>query len=271
MQIMSVSKARLGFSLIELLVVIAILGVLIALTLPSMRQARERAEQVKDMSNIRSGSFVVLTYFNDFKNFIPPLAGTWGYNYGSWYSRLRPYTQLGNPNGNGTAASDRPFALMCQSKVRGVEANGYSNLLYGVNWRLRYRVGGNPNTSYKTDELINLDKTGLFFCSGYIGDAIYYMAIPYYGLNQRFNTGNGNLNLTPQHNGTGTTNSYLDGHGDFSPIRIALHDQYSIAEAQVENWDTSIPWTHRSFWGRTNGVITDTGTTWVSNYYKFND
>lgn len=258
-------SVRLGFSLVELLVVIAIVGVLFSLLLPTLRSARERAEQVKDLSNIRQGSYHFLTYFNDYKNYMPPLGGTWGYNYGSWYSRLRPYAQLGNPNGT-TASQDRPFALMCQSKVRGVEANGYTNVLYAVNWNLRYRQGTTDTSmSYRTDELLNHHRTGLLFCAGGAGDAIYYMAIPFYGLNTRYNTGNGNLNLTPQHNGTGTSNSYIDGHADFSTIRIQLPDQYTIAQAQVENWDVSIPWVHRSFWGRL------TNTTWLSGHYKFND
>ncbi len=255
-----------AFTIVELLVVIAIISVLLAFVLPSLSKARERAEQVRDLANIRSGAYHFLTYFNDFKNFMPPLYGTTGYNYGSWYAQLRPYAQLGNPNGT-NFREDKPYALLCQSKVLGTSTGGFPHYLYAVNNTLRYKMISAVmvrDQSYRLEELQNVQSTGLMWCGGAAGDSIYYMAIPYYSLTNTFVSGT--LASTAQHRGAGNTVAYMDGRAQYVNIGNApFHDNYTIAEAQVENWSAEIPWVHRSFWGKT------VGNTWLAAHYKFND
>lgn len=61
-----------GFTLIELLVVISIIAVLIALLLPSLRQAREQARLVSCLSNQRNIMIATHTYANDHEGAVPP-------------------------------------------------------------------------------------------------------------------------------------------------------------------------------------------------------
>src|SRR6266566_5635841 len=71
----SVSKKRPGkrpgFTLVELLVVIAIIALLIAILLPVLKKAKEAANRVACMSNLRQLVMVYHLYCNDNKGFFP--------------------------------------------------------------------------------------------------------------------------------------------------------------------------------------------------------
>ncbi len=64
-------KNRCGFTLIELLVVISIVSVLLAVLLPSLRQAREVAKSANCLANQRSIAQLVDYYANDYKDYVP--------------------------------------------------------------------------------------------------------------------------------------------------------------------------------------------------------
>jgi prepilin-type N-terminal cleavage/methylation domain-containing protein/prepilin-type processing-associated H-X9-DG protein len=64
------SQPLQGFTLVELLVVIAIIGVLVALLLPAVQQAREAARRINCASNVRQLALAVLN-FEDAKKHLP--------------------------------------------------------------------------------------------------------------------------------------------------------------------------------------------------------
>jgi prepilin-type N-terminal cleavage/methylation domain-containing protein/prepilin-type processing-associated H-X9-DG protein len=65
-------RRRSAFTLVELLVVLAIIALLIALLFPSLRRAREQANGVKCLSNLRQLGMAFIMYTNDYKRFPRP-------------------------------------------------------------------------------------------------------------------------------------------------------------------------------------------------------
>ncbi|HEY3243157.1 MAG TPA: prepilin-type N-terminal cleavage/methylation domain-containing protein [Phycisphaerae bacterium] len=88
------SKSR-GFTLIELLVVVAIIALLIAILLPSLKNAREQAKRVKCASNMYQANKALVMYVLDLDQFPvlytfmpgtgnPPMGGGCPYGWCTW-------------------------------------------------------------------------------------------------------------------------------------------------------------------------------------------
>ena len=96
-----------GFSLIELLVVIAIIGVLVALLLPAVQQAREAARRSQCKNNLKQLGLALLNY-HDTANTFPPgwIAATPGVGHDKsglngfgWGTLILPYVDQGPLSG----------------------------------------------------------------------------------------------------------------------------------------------------------------------------
>jgi prepilin-type N-terminal cleavage/methylation domain-containing protein/prepilin-type processing-associated H-X9-DG protein len=69
---------RPAFTLVELLVVVAIIALLIAILLPSLASAREKAQRAKCATNLRTLAGADFMYAQDYNGFVPRDSGAGG-------------------------------------------------------------------------------------------------------------------------------------------------------------------------------------------------
>ena len=91
-------RSRRGFTLVELLVVIAIIGVLVALLLPAVQQAREAARRMQCSNNLKQLGLGMHNYHDTFRVF--PYGWldsgvTQSLIRDCWYQRMLPFIEQG--------------------------------------------------------------------------------------------------------------------------------------------------------------------------------
>jgi general secretion pathway protein G len=69
-------KNAKGFTLIELLIVVAIIGIIVAIAIPNLLNAIQRAKQRRSMGDIRTSATAIEAYAVDMNRY-PPSAGSY--------------------------------------------------------------------------------------------------------------------------------------------------------------------------------------------------
>ena len=127
-------KKRTGFTLVELLVVIAIIGILIALLLPAVQQAREAARRMSCTNNMKQMGLAIHNYHDTFGSFPSGYIATtsnhktpfahgepgWG-----WAALILPFMEQGNAS-NSLIHFNLPIGDSANLAARQYYVPGYS-------------------------------------------------------------------------------------------------------------------------------------------------
>ncbi len=137
--------SRSGFTLIELLVVVAIIAILIAMLLPTLKNARETASRMQCATKQRFLATALVQYSDDQRN-LPPIYHDHTLPGTEWFSDmyLGPYLQY--PLKNSTTVLLNPRSPV-RCMTRGLCMNNPRNSYIGYNCNFRQT---DPATGYFT-------------------------------------------------------------------------------------------------------------------------
>lgn len=237
--ISSSSCKHQAFTLIELLVVISIISLLIAMLLPALSSARDRARSIQCLSQLKQSGTGVQLYKLDNKDWFPiagrsfdsTRAAIWStvvahylnINYYTEYDQMQylypefPMISIYSTLRN----SVKPHALKCPSEkfLNGAGTNlavsyGYNTASYGMGFNDSYTVGY-PSTGTEASKAIWRDIRGRVHDNQVLHPSTLLMAGEYFKANGGYEYNipgfDGPTKLTDYHLG-GANVLWVDGH-----------------------------------------------------------
>ncbi len=253
---MALKRNASGFTLVELLVVIAIIGVLIALLLPAVQQAREAARRMSCSNNQKQLGIALHNYHDTHGSFPPmivreatPTDASWAWSalilpmleQSNIYDQLRVGKQTLADAANTTAGEDilgLPLeAYTCPSDARSSDTS--PRAVAGVNLGLSSYPGvnGHGPRAYYYDEGPTPSASGIFShrVDGYGFRDITDGSSNTMVVGERAFHPNYNERNSPTQ-WAGTSDGNQDNSGYYGSLEVAGCTGYPLNEPQITNW-----------------------------------
>jgi prepilin-type N-terminal cleavage/methylation domain-containing protein/prepilin-type processing-associated H-X9-DG protein len=248
----AVMKTKKGFTLIELLVVIAIIAILAAQLLPALAKAKERANRIACLGNLRQWGLSLSMYADENNQILPDfsianstpgarsgydqdnilwsdLAGfaAGGYGNSAWFNALPRYVSqnalwqyAANPTNfvNGRSVFNCPSARFLPAEVDPLNRVAFS---YGINFKGTNGLApvGLP---FKTTVVVH-PSAFVFFSDVRANSG----ETPFYGANPLNDLGapRGSLNHLSARHDAGANLTFLDGHAAYFKYSVMAYQK----------------------------------------------
>jgi prepilin-type N-terminal cleavage/methylation domain-containing protein/prepilin-type processing-associated H-X9-DG protein len=235
-------KKTRGFTLIELLVVIAIIAILASMLLPALSKAKQRANRIGCLSNLRQWGLALNMYLDDYHQVFPDFSipnNAPGAPSGYDQDRIHwPYLALFNSSGTGDSAwfnalppyvaqkplwqyADQPASFVNGSSIFRCatarflpgEVDPLDNVAFSYGINFKGTNGLIPALSPFTATQVLQPSAYVFFSDVRANS----QETPYYGSNPLNDLGapRGSLNHVSSRHSAGANLTFLDGHAAY--------------------------------------------------------